>query len=137
MAQVVFAVFQVVLLSLVLERALFIAFDIKWWRNRLESGWKATITVVVAVIVCWLHDFDVFARITETAASTTLIGIFLTGLVVAGGSAGAMRLMQDVLKLSRQARDRAKLDEEAKLKAAQAELEAQARKLGAGDPNAV
>lgn len=122
-AQVIFAMFQLVILAFVVERALFIAFDIKWWRDRLEDGFKAMVAVGVSIGICWLHDFDILARVTETEASTTTIGIVLTGLVVAGGSAGAMQLMQNILGLGRMARDQANAANAAKVAKARAEQE--------------
>jgi hypothetical protein len=121
-AQVMFAMFQLVILAFVVERALFIAFDIKWWRDRLDDGLKAVVAVGVSIGICWLHDFDILALATETEASTTTIGIILTGLVVAGGSAGAMQLMQNVLRLGRMARDQANTENAAKLVKAEAVL---------------
>lgn len=134
-AQVLFSLFQLVVLSLVLERGMFIAFDIKWWRDKIDSGAKAAITIGVAVVICFIHDFDIIARVTDSDKSETIIGIFLSGMIVAGGSAGAKRLMQDFLSLSRAARDQKKAEEQAQLKEAQAQqaraeadaLEAKAR----------
>ena len=104
-ATLLFALFQLVVLSLILERALYIAFDIKYWRDYLESGPKAIIVVVVSIGVCVYYDFDVFSRVIDLSGGSSLIGVLLTGFVVSGGSAGAKRLMQDFLKLSREHRE--------------------------------
>ena len=133
--QIFFALFQLVVLSLVLERALFIAFDIKLWRERLQSSQKALITVAISIAVCWFYDFDIMARVMETVASTSLHGIVLTGLVVAGGSASAMRLMQDFLRLSRAARDEAKAEQEKRLNEASAKRDEAAHQAARAKAN--
>ena len=100
-----FALFQLVVISLILERALFIIFDVKLWREKLTSTAKALLTAAISIGICFYYDFDLFARLMEMSGRATPTGMVLTGLVISGGSAGARRLTQDFLKLSRQHRD--------------------------------
>lgn len=97
--------FQLVMLSLVLERALFVLFDVAWWRERIASGWKSMTSITVAVLICFHMDFDLLSRIIELSGRPTPEGQFVTGLIVSGGSAGAKRLMQDFLMLGREQRE--------------------------------
>ncbi|TPW26414.1 hypothetical protein FJU08_22285 [Martelella alba] len=127
--EIVFALFQLIVLALVLERGLFIAFDVKYWRDRINGGTKAIVTIALAFLICWRFSFDLMARVLDMSDASTLIGISITAFIVAGGSAGAMRLMQDFLGLSRTARDAAKAEQTAKKERAEAErIEAETRK---------
>ena len=89
----------------ILWLAIFIFFDVELWRDKFPSTAKAIITTAVSLGICFYYGFDLFARIIDVSGGTTTTGMFLTGLVVSGGSAGARRLTQDFLKLSREHRD--------------------------------
>ena len=102
---IAFALFQLVVIALVLERALFIIFDVELWREKLTSTHKAIFTAAVSIGICFYYGFDLFARIIEISGGNTPTGMVLTGLVVSGGSSGARRLTQEFLKLSREHRD--------------------------------
>ncbi len=102
--RILYALFQVVILAMVLERGLYFVFDYRHLRDRLPGwGLKAPITLGVAWSICWQHNFDVIARIVDPGGETA-IGVFITATIVSGGSAAAMRLFHDVLKLTRAAR---------------------------------
>jgi hypothetical protein len=130
--QIFLALFQLVALAIVVERGMFFAFDIAWWRDKLDSGAKAVITFAVSIAICFLYGFDVIGDITGNPAGSKVLGRVLTGFIIAGGSAGAMRLMQDFLKLSRSARDQAKLQQETQVATAKAARDtAEAKALAA------
>lgn len=133
------ALIQLVLLSMFIERCLAFFFDWKRIAAKLDGkDVKPLIALVMSVGFCFAYDFNVigalFPKVTITPGSGKYyLSIGLTGLVVAGGSAGAIKLFQDVLGFNRQSRDairEAKLAEaEAKkAEAAQRSAEAEARK---------
>ena len=142
---VIGALFQLVILSFLIERALYFVFDYSRWRDKIEGkGVRAPVAFLVSWLICWWHDFDAFAPVLDPEGATQL-GIFLTALVVAGGSAAAIKLFQDVLGFGRTAQEElrklrqergaaelAKIEAEKKKVQAEAEqAEAQARKLEA------
>lgn len=97
---------KLVFFSMVLERALVILFEYRWYVKFLSNrGLKVPITYIVSWLVCDQLRFDVFAAIfnPQDPASSDL-GIFLTAAVLAGGSAGAITLFQGVLRMSKSAR---------------------------------
>ena len=103
--RIVYGLFQLVIIAILLERALYFIFDYRYLRKGLEGkGIKAPIALCAAWFVCWHHDFDIVAR-TIDPGSETQIGILITSSIIAGGSSTAMMLFQDVLKLTRSARD--------------------------------
>ena len=103
--QVLFALFEVVVLAFLIERGLYFVFDYKLWRDWLKGkALRAPIALGVSWFICWHHEFDVIARTIDPGA-TTQIGIFITATIVAGGSAAAMMLFHDVLKFTRTARE--------------------------------
>jgi len=109
--RVLFALFELVILSILVERGLYFIFDYRHLRERLKSkGIKAPIAFGVSWFVCWHHDFDIIA-LTIDPEATTQIGIFITASIVAGGSAAAMTLFNDVLKFTRSAREEIKRSE--------------------------
>jgi hypothetical protein len=143
-AELIQALFQLVILSLMLERGLSFVFEIRLAPPRgfspgkrtkadektypmiaevLGAGLKALITYVVSAGLCFAFGFDVFKFIfTDGKTLGPVLDIFLTAAVVAGGSAGAIKLFQDVLGLSKTARDAAReaKEEEAKARLAKA-----------------
>ncbi len=106
--RLLYGLFQLVVLAMLLERGLYFVFDYRYLRTRLQQkGLKAPLALAVAWVVCWYHDFDIIAR-TIDPGSQSQIGIFITSCIVAGGSATAMMLFNDVLKLTRSAREEVK-----------------------------
>lgn len=103
----------VVLLSFIIERALAVFFDMEKLRDRLSKyDLKPWISIVVSIAVCGFLQFDILRVLTEAdvmgvklGTVPPWLGIGLTGLTVAGGSAGAVKLFQDVLGLRRTTRD--------------------------------
>jgi len=101
--QVLFSLFQLVLLAFIIERGLFLLFDYRHFRERYsERGVKAPIAFLVSSFICYYYEFDILARTINPGAETVL-GMIITGAVVAGGSAAAMTLFHDVLKFTRSA----------------------------------
>ena len=106
--RIFYGLFQLVVLAMLLERGLYFVFDYRHLRTRLQQkGLKAPLALGVAWLICWYHDFDIIAR-TIDPGSATQVGIFITACIVAGGSATAMMLFNDVLKLTRTAREEIK-----------------------------
>lgn len=128
------ALTKLVVLAMLLERALVIIFDYRWFSNKLSNyGLKTPIAFLVSWAVCGFYKFDVLGALFEKS-STSPMGIFVTAAIVAGGSAGAITLFQGVLKFSKSAQDEMKevrtAQKEADLaeaKARKAEAEAEAR----------
>ena len=84
----------------------------------LGSPVKAVLTYAAALLLCMLFDFDIFTAIFPSAPSKhTSLVLWLTAAVVAGGSAGAIKLFQDVLGLSKTARDASRDAREAEAQA--------------------
>jgi hypothetical protein len=141
------ALFQLVVLSMLLERSLAFLFELKfsppdagvsgkWLRKKqrddsqdplvgdcLGSFFKGIVTYAAAVGLCRGFDFDVYRPIMhadlggKASAGASWPDILLTAAVVAGGSAGAIKLFQDVLGFSKTARDAAKDAREAEAQA--------------------
>lgn len=102
--RILYGLFQLVILAIVLERGLYLVFDYRHFRKALaQRGVKVPIALAVAWLICWQHDFDIVARIIDPGGAT-VIGTFITATIVAGGSAMAMTVFHDVLKLTRDAR---------------------------------
>jgi hypothetical protein len=128
------ALTKLVVLAMLLERALIIIFDYRWFSNKLSSyGFKTPIAFLVSWTVCSFYRFDVLGALFE-GSSVSPMGIFVTAAIVAGGSAGAITLFQGVLRFSKSAQDQMKdvqkAQNEADLaeaKARKAEAEAKAK----------
>jgi len=129
------ALTKLIVLAMLLERALVLLFDYRWFREKLSNfGFKSPIAFVVSWSVCGLYQFDVLGSLFE-GNKVSPMGIFITAAIVAGGSAGAITLFQGVLKFSKEAQDkmkdveRARKDAElADAKARKAEAEAREKK---------
>jgi len=87
----------VVILAFLVERALSVLFESRFFINRFkEKSLKELIAFVVAVLACWYWDFDAVSMI-FLKEKVTLLGMVITGGVVAGGSKGAIKLFRDVM----------------------------------------
>ena len=87
----------IVVLAFVLERALALVFEHRWFVKRLDqSGLKEVIALVVCAGVCLYWNFDSLSMIFLTD-KTTRVGELLTGAVIAGGSKASLKLFHDVL----------------------------------------
>lgn len=121
---------KVVLLAFMVERGLAVIFDMERVEPALaRKDLKPVIAMVVSVALCYGLKIDVIGKLASQGAalsgSLEWLGYGLTGLVVAGGSAGAVKLFQDVLGFRRSVRDETKQADQAKRSAEI--LEAQAR----------
>lgn len=117
----------IVVLALVIERALALLFESRWFIERVtyevrrqgalttegegepgtgpiaelkprNRGVKEAIALGVSLLVCWNWDFDAISILLPVSHSAmTLLGMFITAMVIAGGSKGAAKLFSDWL----------------------------------------
>ena len=91
-------------LAFMLERALAVLFEHRWWLKIREKfhlkGIKEIIAVLVAYGVCCWAQFDALAIMFRKDEPTT-ITLLLTAMIIAGGSKGSVKLMQDYLDIKR------------------------------------
>jgi mannitol-specific phosphotransferase system IIBC component len=64
---------------------------------------KGVIALAIALGLCFAYQFDILAVL--FAQPKRDLGIVVTGLVVAGGSAGAIAIFQGFLNMSKETRD--------------------------------
>lgn len=85
----------IVLLSFVVERALSLLFESRFFLQRFERrSLKELIAFGVGVAVCWYWQFDAVSIIL-VSETTGMVGYILTGAVIAGGSKGSIALFHD------------------------------------------
>ena len=102
-------VVTIVLLAFILERALAVLFESRWFKQ-IEKGretkdkgtFKPLIAFVVAAAGCVLWEFDALSIIL-LRDKVTILGAVITGAVVAGGSKGALTLFRNILKVREEA----------------------------------
>jgi len=110
----VWMLIKLILFAMLLERALYFVFDYELWRELLSGKKvKAPITLAIAWYACIHYSFDIVSPVLDPMAGSTSFGLFLTALIIAGGSASAMILFQDILNFSRDARTRIQAVKEA------------------------
>jgi hypothetical protein len=104
----------IVILAFLVERALAVLFESRFFINRFkEKSLKELIAFVVAVIACWYWDFDAVSMI-FLKEKVTLLGMVITGGVVAGGSKASIRLFRDLMKFKSTAQKVKEAEEGAK-----------------------
>ena len=115
--RVMAALAKLVVLAAVLERALVLLFDWRWYEKTLSGkGLKVPIVYAFSWTICHFYGFDVLSELFEPG-KPTLMGISLTAAIAAGGSAGAITLFQIVFSFSKEAQGKLR---EAKLAEAEA-----------------
>jgi hypothetical protein len=89
------------IVAIVVERALALLFESRWYIERLDrDGQKETIALVLAVLTCAFWKLDALSMIILlTKGQTQVLGYLITGAVVAGGSKGSQKLFQNLLQL--------------------------------------
>jgi hypothetical protein len=87
----------VVIMAFIVERALAVLFESRFFIKRFKGrSLKELIAFGAAVLACWYWDFDAVSMI-FLKENVTLLGMVVTGGVVAGGSKGAVKLFRDVM----------------------------------------
>ncbi len=87
----------IIVLSFLIERALAILFESRFFINRYkEKSLKEIIAVIAGAIVCWYWDFDALSMI-FLKESVTVFGTIVTGAIIAGGSKASIRLFKDLM----------------------------------------
>lgn len=123
---------KVVVLAFLVERALAVIFDMERVEPKLEHrDLKPVIAVAASIALCYGLEINVVGKLAPGAPlanNLEWLGIAVTGLVVAGGSAGAVKLLQDVLGFRRSTRDETKEIKHAQRVASKLEAEARAEK---------
>lgn len=114
------ALLKLAILAMLLERGLAFIFEHDWYqrylttpsanpeyraeRNSRFPGLKGMLAFGASALVCWSYNIDIFGELFSRGTPSTL-GRLLTSMVVAGGSAGAIKIFQGVLGLHKDARD--------------------------------
>ena len=87
----------IVVVAFLLERALALLFETRVFIKRAQGkSLKELIAFVVGVLVCWYWDFDAFSMI-FLKEEVTILGVVITGGIVAGGSKASVKLFRDLL----------------------------------------
>jgi len=126
---------KLVILAMLIERGLAWLFELKVFRADegamgMPSTLKGLIALGLAWVLCSAYDFNLllalFPKATPAEGGLHVFGVFVTALIVAGGSAGAIALFQGVLGFSKVGRDAMIAARKASAEAAKAEAEAKA-----------
>jgi len=94
-----------IILSFMLERALFLVFDYRWFARHLSGkGLKTPIAFATSYLVCYSYDYDIL-QVVFKEESSTVLGLLLTSMIAAGGSKGAMSILTTFLNIKPAPRD--------------------------------
>jgi len=122
----------IVVLAFLIERALAIVFDWSPFERRFgKSDLKTPIALAVSIAVAAALNFKLFGIVARECQSCGLspgipgwIDVVLTGAIIAGGSAAAVKLVQDVLGINKVLRDEKREVQHKQLEAEKAEASA-------------
>lgn len=89
--------FMIVVLSFIVERALSILFESRFFIRKFEKrSLKELIAFITSATICWYWNFDAIS-ILIVQEKTTVYGAIITGAVIAGGSKGSVKLFKELL----------------------------------------
>jgi|GEM_PF-4756393 len=93
---------QIVLAAFIVERALALVFEWDVWLFLMKkvpwlAGSKEVIAFLTSYTICLTAKFDALSILFKTEFSDA--GQIISAMVIAGGSKGAIKLMQDVWKI--------------------------------------
>ncbi len=87
----------IVILSFLLERALSLLFESRFFIKRFrEKGLKELIAFVLCAAVCMVWHFDAISLI-FISEGTNIFGEIITGAIIAGGSKASIVLFRNVM----------------------------------------
>lgn len=110
----------IIVFSFFLERALSPLFESRFFINRFkEKSLKELIAVSLGFLVCWIWKFDAMSFVFP-GETTTIVGYFITGAIIAGGSKASVKLFKDLLGVRSTAQEMKDAQNETKLKAEEA-----------------
>jgi hypothetical protein len=90
-------VVAIVIASFLVERALALLFESRFFIKRAQGrSLKELIAFVVGAGVCFYWDFDAFSMI-FLKDKVTVLGMIITGAILAGGSKASIKLFRDLL----------------------------------------
>ncbi len=93
--QVVEVLGMIVLLAIVLERALSLVYESRFYVEHFQKkGYKEILAFLVSVSVAYYYKFDALAVFFGHEAQS-YVGYLITGAVIAGGSKGSIKLFRD------------------------------------------
>ncbi len=121
------ALVGIIILSFIVERACALLFESRWWITNFEDArvgrvstgqdnndstnsaelkllpgqrypLKEAISFIVALVISYVWSFDAVSIIL-LSEQTSLVGIIITALVIAGGSKASIKLFHNVLNI--------------------------------------
>lgn len=98
------AIAGVTILAFMVERSLALIFESDLYEKYVDPKWPALKELVALLFsfgVCYWGKFDAYAQVVGQPSG--LLSQCLTGLLVAGGSKGAIKLMQGYLGITKDA----------------------------------
>jgi len=124
--QIVMAVFVVTVTAMLVERVLAFVFDARGIRDFLEASTgrralKPLISFVLSLIIAYIYVGEqLFAELFPNVVrpDPDHLAIWMTAALIAGGSAGMMTIFQEVLGLSKSAREARRSERQAQTQAA-------------------
>ena len=95
--------FQIVIAAFLVERGLALIFEWDVWDFLVQKapwleGGKEVIAFFASYLICETANFDALKTLFNST-DTSDTGKIITAMVIAGGSKGAIKLMQDVWKI--------------------------------------
>lgn len=103
----------IVVLSFFIERALSVLFQSRFFLSRWKKkSLKELIAFAVSASACWYWDFDAVSMV-FLKEKVTILGMIITGGIVAGGSKGAIKLFVDVMKFKSAAQELKEVEDKA------------------------
>ena len=86
----------IIILAFLIERALAWLFELDLYKRSLSKlKLKPYIALLVSFFICWYWNFDSLSII-FVKDSTTLVGVWITAAIIAGGSKGAIELFKKI-----------------------------------------
>jgi hypothetical protein len=106
----------IVVLSFFIERALSVLFQSRFFLNHWKNkSLKELIAFAVSAFACWYWDFDAVSMV-FLKEKVTILGMIITGGIVAGGSKGSIKLFVDLMKFKSTAQQLKEVEDEAEKK---------------------
>ena len=99
----------VAVVSAIVERALSVVFESRAWvaRHKKKPTPKPLIVVIFSVLICYFYQIDIMA-VLMNHQQVSLVGLLVSGALIAGGSKASIKLFRDVLDIQSEASRRAK-----------------------------